>query len=781
MGRNVRITKVPEMGSVENEKRSQPSPGDNNRFYGNDPEIKINRTLKPTTPDNATLEAERGETVVTNLNHDGIPEFYTIGGKRHSRGGTFLNLPENSFIYSRKKELNIRDADALDAFGITNKKALKKGVLPADISKAYDLNEYHEILANPFSDKLQRETAELMIQNYNLKLGNLALTQESIKGFKKGVPQVAMSYLEHIGVSPDEIMGVAQQEPQLEQFARGGEKKSGRRVRITAAPQPPRRKIMVTGLPRYEKGSEVKDRSNQKQRLPKGAKGWDPNKEGYDESKIKPGHYVLKNGVWHKYKGSKKSKYTGELDADKNLGDFAETYSLLRDKLNDPANAKAFAAAAREKMKNAKPNKATGLKKSEMIENINNLSDEEIVKKFLKVEKAFYVLNSKKGNVKSIKGSKQWDHDMAQAQKEIKALGYDITDANDNAIFQAGFAGLHSLANNDETKNAWGDFELNQFGNANDYGAGTGAKDISDIDGYVGDTTAGQIAMVKANEMDLEEAAWSDNPVKEDTEHYNAVTQGTEQPWFVQDQLNVGNDFMDLAGVKKDATWVPTVQPHFMDPTFISEAGTISALNSGAAGLAEASSNLGSPNVQAAINAKLQAGMLPGIMKAQQFAHTTNTRSANDAHKFNAQAANRFEPLQAQLQQRAFDNPIIADKLYRNAKRDARNNLVTSINAGITNAANANTMNQMYPQYHIDPSRGGSMYHTGVNPGVKANEINKSNLSTAAARLMDENKGLEWKEAIQLAKGDAGLPVNQGLPVGVNANQIQSPYTGYAG
>jgi len=101
MSRGVRITKVPQMGSVANEQRLQTKSSDNT-FYGNSPEIKINSTLQPSPREEATLEAERGETVVTNLQHEGIPEFYTIGGKPHSRGGTPLNLPENSFIFSKK-------------------------------------------------------------------------------------------------------------------------------------------------------------------------------------------------------------------------------------------------------------------------------------------------------------------------------------------------------------------------------------------------------------------------------------------------------------------------------------------------------------------------------------------------------------------------------------------------------------------------------------------------------------------------------------------------------
>src|SRR5210317_962435 len=95
----VKITKLPK-GNIPKMYGDQTPPKDNttppgagggNYAGGNDPEIKINETLQPTSREHATLEAEKGETVVTNLQGEGIPEFYKIGGKSHSRGGTPLN------------------------------------------------------------------------------------------------------------------------------------------------------------------------------------------------------------------------------------------------------------------------------------------------------------------------------------------------------------------------------------------------------------------------------------------------------------------------------------------------------------------------------------------------------------------------------------------------------------------------------------------------------------------------------------------------------------------
>jgi hypothetical protein len=187
------------------------------------PEIKVNRSLKPVKREDANLEAEKGETVVTHLSGEGITEFYNIGGKRHYDGGTPLNLPDNSFIFSRDRTMKIKDKEILKDFGKNVGKKGKKSFTPAELSKPYNINRYRQILADPNSDRIMRESAELMIENYNLKLGKLALVQESQKGFPAGIPQVAMPYLQSIGVPPEELVPPQEpQQPQLPMARYGG-------------------------------------------------------------------------------------------------------------------------------------------------------------------------------------------------------------------------------------------------------------------------------------------------------------------------------------------------------------------------------------------------------------------------------------------------------------------------------------------------------------------------------------------------------------------------------
>jgi hypothetical protein len=156
----------------------------------------VNKTLGAIPRGQANLEAERGETVVTNLTGDSVPEHYIIGGKRHSEGGTPLNLPAQSFIFSDTKKMKIKDQDTLKAF---NKSYKKGGYTPAEIAKQYDINKYKkELYENGTTDKIAMRTGEMMIDNYRNKLGELAFVQEGMKGFPQGVPSISQEFAESI-------------------------------------------------------------------------------------------------------------------------------------------------------------------------------------------------------------------------------------------------------------------------------------------------------------------------------------------------------------------------------------------------------------------------------------------------------------------------------------------------------------------------------------------------------------------------------------------------------
>lgn len=179
---------------------------------------QIADTLKPVPRDKANLEAEKGETAYGDLNGDGFPEHYEIGGKRHYQGGTPLDLPDDTFIFSDTRSMRISDPKILKMFGKSPKKG---GYTPAELAKQYDINSYRKILDDPDSDVVDRKTAEQMIKNFNIKLGALALAQESKKGFPQGIPVVAQPYMETMGISEEDILPKEEEAQQMAQQMMG--------------------------------------------------------------------------------------------------------------------------------------------------------------------------------------------------------------------------------------------------------------------------------------------------------------------------------------------------------------------------------------------------------------------------------------------------------------------------------------------------------------------------------------------------------------------------------
>ena len=156
--------------------------------------------------DKANLEAEKGETVLTDLDNDGAHELYTIGGNRHSSGGTPLSLPPQSFIFSDTAKMKF-SSDELAELGIDS----KKKQTPAWASKRFKLNKFIENMDNEHSDKISDETSELMLDKNKLQLSKIAFMAEAKKDFldEEGnisVPLAAYPFLISKGIDPKEFI-----------------------------------------------------------------------------------------------------------------------------------------------------------------------------------------------------------------------------------------------------------------------------------------------------------------------------------------------------------------------------------------------------------------------------------------------------------------------------------------------------------------------------------------------------------------------------------------------
>lgn len=204
----VRIKKVPKartgyqvQGALVND---VPAMGgaDYNAYIGQ-PKLKESKYITAVPREEANLEAEGGETVYGDINGDGMPEHKIIKGPRHAQGGVPLSLPEDTFIFSDTRAMRIKDPEVLTMFG---KGGTNKSYTPADLAKQYDVQKYRKILEDPNTDAIERKTAELMIKKFVVKLGCLALAQESMKGFPQGIPAVAKPCMEAKGITEEDIM-----------------------------------------------------------------------------------------------------------------------------------------------------------------------------------------------------------------------------------------------------------------------------------------------------------------------------------------------------------------------------------------------------------------------------------------------------------------------------------------------------------------------------------------------------------------------------------------------
>lgn len=176
----------------------------NLRGMQNSPEqYAVNDTMGAIPRDQANIEVEGGESVLGDINKDGIMELMHFNGKRHTEGGIPVNIPEGSFIFSDTKNLTIKDPEVLEK--IFNLPFRKQGYTPGEISKKYDINMYVQILKDDTSDPLAKRSAAEMLKKNKQKLGLLAFIQESMKGFPDGIPAIAEEVLSSMGIDPNQM------------------------------------------------------------------------------------------------------------------------------------------------------------------------------------------------------------------------------------------------------------------------------------------------------------------------------------------------------------------------------------------------------------------------------------------------------------------------------------------------------------------------------------------------------------------------------------------------
>ena len=178
----------------------------------------------------STVEAEAGETMVVTDGVSNQRKLAKIGGQPHENGGTPLNVPEGTAIYS--DTLKIKDPVILKFFNETGKKAKTF----AELSKKYDITKLQEQRKDENNDKITNDSLDKSISDHNFKLSALFTLQEFHE--KKGAPAEHSkhfeAFLERTGISYEDIFGTQKQTPVMEEMVKG---RNGMEVNFDPLPQ----------------------------------------------------------------------------------------------------------------------------------------------------------------------------------------------------------------------------------------------------------------------------------------------------------------------------------------------------------------------------------------------------------------------------------------------------------------------------------------------------------------------------------------------------------------
>ena len=170
---------------------------------------QINTTIKPIDEKKATAELEKGE-IVFDPNKLTL---HKVLGKRHSAGGTPVNLDPGTFIFSDFKKLKIKEKDAKIM-------EFKKGGTPSKIlSKEINIKHHNtmvDILQNQKGDEVSNNSAELMLKKNMDKVGQVAFLQEEKKRFPQGKPEFSK------GTAPVYSRDINSEIMKSKQYAVGG-------------------------------------------------------------------------------------------------------------------------------------------------------------------------------------------------------------------------------------------------------------------------------------------------------------------------------------------------------------------------------------------------------------------------------------------------------------------------------------------------------------------------------------------------------------------------------
>lgn len=625
--------------------------------------------LGPTPRSAANLEAEKGETVVTDLDNNNIPEKYNIGGKKHSEGGTPLNLPPKSFIFSDHRSMAIKGEELKKFIPGTSKKSMT----PAQISKLkrFDMTGDNEVLKDENADMMAKATAERNIQSKLVGLGELAMAQESKKDFKDGIPEIALPFLKRKGVTPEQVEMINAEMEQVgmmqemvakfgkEVYAKGGEKKK---------------------LTKYQTRGQV---SEQKV-IKRDGKVYieDPDRPGTYVEAVevanKPGTYVPVEGSTRTIEGSGK----------RTIGNFTKDYSGLEQLLQTEEFAPLLDAAYAAYLQDDKDNFG-GVDQ--------NATKEDVLNALLKMQYQNYTFKENNVPIDAV----TWDNEgnaneNAEYTKAVEKLGIEPLTREEIARAQGLALTLSALKADPR-------FQNNELVQRLQFSAEGEEGALSNRDSIYGDNTARTFLSLADVEIEPEkEKIVPGEIVIEDTPGDSSTGP------YPEDLINIGA--VALTKIPREYGYTQRLQPFLPDPVFLDPERELQANQEVYNTAANTLALTGRSNQLAGNLSLLQGKMLEGQANTLAKYSNANSQIANQFELIRNDYLNKFgEYNAAQNRQQAIDTAVLNES-YAAQRNQKLENMSEALNQASNNIRIQKLINDSHTNYSYDPVTGGVIF-----------------------------------------------------------------------
>lgn len=698
---------------------------DIDQYIGEKP-LSTQKTLQPEPREKSNVEVEKGEVVAGDLNGDGMIETYVAGGKRHSQGGTPLNLPDDTFIYSDTKSMKIKNPDILKKFGKTS-----GSYTPATLAKQYDINKYRKILQDPDSDALDKKTAELMIRNYTMKLGALAVAQEGKKGFPQGIPLIAQPFMEANQISEEQVMPRYQPKfPKEEETAEEPQEEVGLD------------ESMPTEMP---SGEEIAMSPEMMAEAPMAAYGM--NMGGYSfpyAPEYEDGGLVKAQegtSVQPPYKMNEAYTPKGVV----RLNAFRKKYGLpqLRGAVTKE-DIKRAAGELQAKIAETNPDLLVDYMTTKSHQPNNEL---------LKIIPAGYpktTAGAKKAladgkltpaKIKAAYKDNQWWYRALDTQvKELSKEEYEKKMKDPSAIKQG-----DKLYFNEDPANPemYTEYVMKEEEEETTPGTKTEEGDTEDVDQTNYDYDMG------------------------------TPPQATKAEWTTPDMVNFMGAIRDRGSLRRYYPWAAPVdleeaQPRYLDVTRPAAAFAEQA-NIAQQNLAQFT---GSPQLASARAMGMQGQLAKNVADLMSNYNNQNVQIANQFNQANAGIRNQERLKNQEITNRLYDQTTLMNQQYDNSKRAANANIRQAFATGWKNASDLAMVNAMSEQYDVDPRTGQVIFQGGkdytpersqtfndyLNEYIKAGFDTKDAIAAAkeAMKGYSGSSGYDIQAAIQNMQKDGG-------------------------